>query len=153
MTTIGRRRLTLAALLLLAGAPAVAQDRLEAAALREELMALERQSWEYLKTRDRAGMRHFLADGAVLIFADGTSYDKRELLDFMPDYRLDFYEIGPGYGLRTISPTAAALVYRVTSRGAARFTRTETTRVLATSLYVRRDGKWLCIRYQETPSQ
>jgi hypothetical protein len=54
--------------------------------------------------------------------------------------------------MRMISRDAAVLIYRVTSRGAARFARTETSKVLATSLYVRRDSKWWNVLYQETPS-
>ena len=37
-------------------------------------------------------------------------------------------------------------------RGRARFDRTNTGKVLATSVYVRRDGKWWSVLYQETPS-
>jgi hypothetical protein len=37
------------------------------------------------------------------------------------------------------------------SSGAARLDRTETTKVLASSVYVRRGGKWWCVLYQESP--
>jgi len=148
---IARRSLALFALLGLAGATARAQEPPGVAALREELMALEKESWEYLKTRDRAAMRRFLPDDALLIFS-GTRYDKDAMLDHMANYRLDHYEIEPTYGLRAIGPDAAALIYRVTSRGANRFDRTATDKVLATSLYVRRNGRWRAVLYQETPS-
>jgi len=150
--TLGRRSLALLAVTGLAAPPARAQRRPDRPTLREELMALERQSWEYLKSRNRAGMRHFLANDAVLIFAGGTRLFKSEMLDdMMPNYRLDSYAIDPQYGLRVISPDVAVLLYRVTSRGAERFDRTETTKVLASSLYVRRDGRWWNVLYQETP--
>lgn len=149
---VGRRSVALFATLGLAGAPARAQERPGDAKLREELMALERQTWEYIRTRNRAGVRHSLADDAVLIFDDGTRLFKSEMLnDFMPNYRLDSYDIDPQYGLRTITPDVAVLLYRATSRGAERFDRTETTKVLASSLYARRDGKWWNVLYQETP--
>jgi hypothetical protein len=131
-----------------------AQDEPDIARLREELMALERESWEHIKARDRAGMRRSLAEDAQLIFDDGSRYSKYEMLDYvLPNYRLDSYEIDPSYGLRLISPHVAVLLYRVTSRGAARFDRTETTRVVVSSVYVRRGGKWWCVQYQETPSK
>jgi uncharacterized protein (TIGR02246 family) len=149
MTT--RRSLVLAGLLGLAVPPARAQDKPDVAALREQIMALEKESWEYLRTRDRAAMRRFLPDDAVLIFS-GQRYDKDEMLAHMANYRLDRYEIGPTYGLRVIGPDAAVLIYRVTSRGATRFDRTATDKVLATSLYVRRNGRWRAVLYQETPS-
>lgn len=146
-----RRSLALLALLGLTGATARAQEQPDIAALREQLMALEKQSWEYFRTRDRGALRRFLPDDALLVFA-GTRYDKREMLDRMSNYRLDDYDIEPTYGLRVISPDVATLIYRVTSRGAPRFDRTTTDKVLATSTYVRRNGKWWAVLYQETPS-
>jgi hypothetical protein len=149
---IGRRSLALLPLLGFGGPSARAQDQPDVAVLREELMALERESWEHLKARDRAAMRRFLPDDAVLIF-DGIRHDKSDMLDHMANYRLDDYDIDPHYALRVISPTVAMLIYRVTSRGAVRFDRTETSKVLATNIYVRRDGKWWAVLYQETPSK
>jgi hypothetical protein len=151
---IARRSLLTGGALALAGAAtASAQDQTDTEKLREQLMTLERESWEYLKTHNRAAMRRFLPDDALLIF-DGARHDKSEMIDdHMVNYRLDGYEIDPGYGMRVISRDVAMLVYRVTSRGAVRFDRTETSKVLATSLYVRRDGRWRAVLYQETPSR
>jgi hypothetical protein len=148
---MARRSLALLPLTGLAN-PARAQEQPDTAKLREELMALERQSWEHFRTRDRAAMRRFLPDDALQIYSDGTRYHKSEVIDYMTNYRLDHYDIEPTYGLRMISPDAAMLIYRVTSRGAVRFDRTGTTKVLATSLYVRRNGQWQAVLYQETPS-
>jgi uncharacterized protein DUF4440 len=155
---IGRRSLALAAVLALAGpvfagTPARAQTLIDTRKLREALMALERQAWDYMKTRDRAALRRFLADDLLQIYADGSRYSKNEFLDYVSNYRLDSYDIEPTYAVRSISPGVAALVYRVTSRGAARLDRTRTDKVLATSLYVRRDGQWTSVLYQETPSK
>ena len=148
---IGRRCLALLALLGLAGTAARAQDQPDIANLREELMSLERESWEHLKTRDRARMRRFLAEDALLIYADGTRYYKHDMLNYLPNYRLDSYDIDPQYGLRVVSRDVAILLYRVTSRGAARFERTETSKVLASSTYVLRGGRWWNVLYHETP--
>jgi hypothetical protein len=147
---IGRRSFALAGLGLAAGLPARAQNA--PPELREELMALEREGWEALKERDRPTMRRLLADDALLIFSDGARYYKSQLLEHMLDYRLDSYSIDPNYGMRRLDLDVAALIYRVTSRGAARFDRTETSKVLVTSLYVRRDGRWRSVLYQETPA-
>ena len=54
--------------------------------------------------------------------------------------------------MRVIGPDAAVLIYRVTSRGAARFDRTATDKVLATSLYVRRNGRWRASCTRRNPS-
>ncbi len=146
-----RRPLVLAALLGLAVPPARAQEQPDAETLRAQIIALEKGSWEYLRTRDRAAMRRFLPDDAVLIFS-GQRYDKDGMLAHMANYRLDQYEIEPTYGLRVLGLDAVVLIYRVTSRGAPRLDRTATDKVLATSLYVRRSGRWRAVLYQETPS-
>ena len=146
-----RRALALLALLGLAGT-AQAQDQPDIPMLRDQLMALEKDSWEAMKTRNRAVIRRLLPDDCLQIYADGTRYTKSEFLDYIANYRLDDYEIEPTYGMRMISPDAALLIYRVTSRGRARFDRMNTGKVLATSVYVRRDGKWGSVLYQETPS-
>lgn len=155
---IGRRSLAGAAVLALAGpvladTTARAQDQSDTAKLREELMALERQSWDCMKTRDRAGLRRLLADDLLQIYADGSRYYKSDFLDYVANYRLDSYEIEPTYAVRRIGPDVAVLIYRVTSRGTPRFDRAKTDKVLATSIYVRRDGKWTGVLYQETPSK
>lgn len=156
---IGRRSLALAAVLGLAGpvlvdtAARAQENRPDPARLRDELMALERQSWEYMKARNRPALRRLLADDLLQIFSDGSRYYKSEFLAYVGNYRLDGYEIEPTYAVRVIGPDVAALVYRVTSRGAARLDRTKSNKVLATSLYVRRAGQWTSVLYQETPSQ
>jgi hypothetical protein len=149
---IGRRSVAGAVLLAFAGTTARAQDQPNTAALREELMALERKSWNYMVARNRPAMRRFLADDLLQIYSDGSRYYKSDFLDYMANYRLDGYDIAPTYAVRRIGADVAALIYRVTSRGAARFTRTRTEKVLAISLYVRRDGQWTSVLYQETPS-
>ena len=74
----------------------------------------------------------------------------REMIDDMSNDRLDRYHIDAPSGLRLISPDVAAVLSRLTSRGAARFDRTETSKVLASSLYVRGGDKWWSALYQET---
>jgi hypothetical protein len=148
---IGRRTLAAAAVLAFADTTARAQDQSATARLRDELMALERQGWEYMKARDRAALRRFLADDLLQIFADGDYYYKDGFLTYMVDYRIDDYDIDPTVAVRVIDPTVAALVYGVTSRGTRRFGLTKSEKVVATSLYVRRDGQWANVLYQETP--
>ena len=149
---IGRRSLAGAAVLAFASTAGRAQGLTDNAKLREQLMALELKNWEYMKARDRAGMRRLLADDQLQILSDGSRFSKSELLDYMADYRLDSYTIEPTYAVRRIGPDVALLIYRVTSRGAARLDRTTTEKVVATSIYVRRAGRWMSVLYQETPS-
>ena len=86
-----------------------------------------------------------LAYGEVLIAAAFITFVLFSSYGLSPLWSL-FIIVPLGYGL-------SFLIYRVTSRGAVRFDRTETSKVLATSLYARRDGKWRAVLYQETLSK
>jgi uncharacterized protein (TIGR02246 family) len=139
---------TLAAL----SATAQAQDTAQnAAKLRDELMALEKGSWDFMRDNNAAGMRGFLADDALLIFEDGKRYNKREFLALMQDFKLTGLTIEPTYAVRMISPDVATLLYRVTYTSTFKNGPAETAKVISSSVYVRRDNKWWSVLYQETP--
>ena len=127
---------------------AEAQD---AAKFREELMALEKGSWDFMRDNNAAGMRAFLADDALLIFEDGKRYNKREFLALMQDFKLTDLTIEPTYAVRMIGPDVATLLYRVTYTSTFKGGAPETAKVISSSVYVRRDNKWWSILYQETP--
>ena len=119
--------------------------------LREELMALEKGSWDFLRDNNAAGMRGFLADDALLIFGDGKRYNKREFLALMPDFKLTALAIEPTFAVRMIGPDVATLLYRATYTSTFKNGPPETSRVISSSVYARRDNKWWSVLYQETP--
>jgi len=133
-------------------ATAEAQDTAQnAAKLREDLMALEKGSWDFMRDNNAAGMTAFLADDALLIFGDGKRYNKREMLAMMKDFKLTSLTIEPTYAVRMISPDVATLLYRVTYTSTFKDGPAETAKVISSSVYVRRDNKWWSVLYQETP--
>src|SRR4051812_38160057 len=112
MSMIARRSMVIAGVAFAAlSATAEAQD---AAKFREELMALEKGSWDFMRDNNAAGMTAFLADDALLIFEDGKRYNKREMLAMMKDFKLNSLAIEPTYAVRMISADVATLLYRVT---------------------------------------
>jgi hypothetical protein len=129
--------------------PALAQSY-DTVMLRDELMKLERASWDYIKDKNFDGMKDYLADDALLIMNDGARYNKREFLALMQDWRLDSYAIEPTYAVRVISPDVATLLYRIVYTGAVKGGKPETSYVISSSEYVRRNNKWWSILYQET---
>jgi len=119
--------------------------------LREELMALEKASWGYMRDQNYDGMKGYLADDGLLIFNDGTRFNKRETLELMKDYKLDSFTIEPTYAVRMITPDVATLLYRVTYTSSVKGAPMTTAKTLSSSVYVRRDGKWWSVLYQESP--
>jgi uncharacterized protein (TIGR02246 family) len=151
------RRLMIGAALALAGgssalaqAPAGAQSP-DVMKLREELMALEKGSWDFMRNNNQEGMKNFLGDDALLIFGDGNRYNKRQTLELMKDFALQSLTIEPTYAVRMLSPDVATLLYRVTYTATVKGGKPETMKVLSSSVYARRDGKWWSVLYQETP--
>ncbi len=147
---IARRSMIGAAAAAVAMVSATSQAQ-DTAKLREELMALEKGSWEFLRDNNAEGMRGFLADDGLLIFEDGKRYNKREFLALMKDFKLINLTIEPTYAVRMISPDVATLLYRVTYTSTFKGGAAETAKVISSSVYVRRDNKWWGILYQETP--
>jgi len=132
-------------------APAAFAQSADTLKLREELMALEKASWGYMRDQNYDGMKGYLADDGLLIFNDGTRFNKRETLELMKDYKLDGFTIEPTYAVRMITPDVATLLYRVTYTSSVKGGPMTTAKTLSSSVYVRRDGKWWSVLYQESP--
>jgi len=147
-----RRSLMLGGVLALAGmSTAFAQVPVIAQSLREELMGLEKGSWDFMRDKNYEGMKNFLGEDALLIFGDGNRYNKRQTLELMKDFALLNITIEPTYAVRMLSADVATLLYRVTYTATVKGGKPETMKVLSSSVYARRDGKWWSVLYQETP--
>ena len=144
------RRVLIGATLALSAPVAFAQSP-DTLKLREELMALEKASWGYMRDKNYDGMKGYLADDGLLIFSDGTRFNKRETLELMKDYKLESFTIEPTYAVRMITPDVATLLYRVTYISSVKGAPMTTAKTLSSSVYVRRDGKWWSVLYQESP--
>ena len=151
------RRLMIGAAAALAGvATAMAQSPTGAQSpdvmkLREDLMALEKGSWGFMRDKNYDGMKNFLADDGLLIFGDGSRYNKRQTLELMKDFALLNITFEPTYAVRMLSPDVATVLYRVTYTSSVKGAKPETMKVLSSSVYAKRDGKWWSVLYQETP--
>jgi uncharacterized protein (TIGR02246 family) len=145
------RRFVIGAAMALAGVSTALAQSADVMKLREELMALEKGSWDFMRDNNQEGMKNFLGDDALLIFGDGNRYNKRQTLELMKDFRLTSLTIEPTYAVRLLSPDVATLLYRVTYTATVKGGKPETMKVLSSSVYAKRDGKWWSVLYQETP--
>jgi uncharacterized protein (TIGR02246 family) len=146
-----RRSLMLGGALALAGVATSFAQTPDVMKLREELMALEKGSWGFMRDKNYDAMKDFLGEDALLIFGDGSRYNKRQTLELMKDFALGDLTIEPTYAVRLLSPDVATLLYRVTYTATVKGGKPETVKVLSSSVYARRDGKWWSVLYQETP--
>ena len=150
---IARRGLmTVAALGLTGWSSMAAAQPADPAALLGTLMELEKASWQYVKDKNLAGMQNYLADDGLLIFGDGARYTKAQFLKALADFRLDSFTIDPKAEVKVWSPDVATLLYRLTYASAMKDAKAVTLKVTSASTYVRRNGKWWSVLYQETPT-
>ena len=147
---IARRSLMIGAMVLAGSSPVFAQAS-DVMKLRDELMELEKGSWFFMRDKNVEGMKNFLGDDALLIFGDGTRFNKRQTLELMKDFALLDIAFEPTYAVRMLSPDVATLLYRVTYTSKVKDEKPATMKVLSSSVYARRDGKWWSVLYQETP--
>jgi uncharacterized protein (TIGR02246 family) len=145
-----RRSVMIGGALALAGISTARAQSPELVKLRDELIELEKASWGYMRDKNAEGMKSYLADDGLLIFWDATRYNKRQTMELMKDFKLDDFTIEPTYAVRMITPDVATLLYRVTYTSSMKGGPTQTVMVLSSSLYVRRDGKWWSVLYQES---
>ena len=114
-----------------------------------ELTALERASWEAALKDDKDFFRTYMAPEFKGLFADGTVADREDFLRNMDDFHLVKYSMGDVSLLR-INEHAVMVLYRAGFEGIHKGMPLAQSGVESSSLYVRRDGKWLEIFYQET---
>lgn len=122
------------------------------AALLKTLMDLEKESWQFVKDKNIAGMKDYMADDGLQIFSDGTRFDKPEFLKFMPDFRLDSLTYDSPGEIKVWTQDVVTLFYRVTYASGVKDGKAATYKVAASNTYVRRSGKWWSVLYQETPA-
>jgi hypothetical protein len=120
------------------------------AKLKEELVKLEEQSWVAWKGRDGKFFEGFLSDDHVEMGVGGPS-NKAEVVAFVasPICVVASYSVGQ-FQLTVLGPDAALLTYHAeqdTKCHAA-----VPSPAWVTSLYVRRNGRWLNAVYQQTPA-
>lgn len=114
-----------------------------------ELTALERASWEAALKDDKDFFRTYMAPEFKGLFADGTVAGREDFLRNMDDFHLVKYSMGEVSLLR-INEHAVMVLYRAGFKGIHKGMPLAQSGVESSSLYVRRDGKWLEIFYQET---
>ena len=127
---------------------AAQSSTVEEAAVKEELVKLEKQSWEAWKNHDGKFFEQFLSDDHVEVGFGGIA-NKKQVVEIVASpictvktYQLDHFE------LRLLDQNTALLTYREaqdTTCG-----KPVPSPCWVSSLYIRRNGRWLNMLYQQT---
>ena len=121
-----------------------------AADLKEEIVAAEKRAWQAYADRDVKAYSDW-TDDAVEVLADGSVMTgKQAILDDLKSTtcKVKSFDIA-NTRVRQVSPDVAILTYSLTQDVTCDATKLA-PKAIASSLYVRRGGKWLGVHYQET---
>jgi hypothetical protein len=128
----------------------IAQDnQADEAALKETLVKLEKQSWEAWRARDGKFYQNFLSDDHVELGGHGP-FRKAAVLGFVgspvcavKDYAVDHFEL-------TMFASDTALLTYHAAQDTTCSGKPVPSPAWVSSLYVKRNGKWLNVFYQQT---
>ena len=118
------------------------------AALKEELVGLEKKSWEAWKARDGKFFQDFLSEDHVELGAYGVSH-KAEIVKFVgsPACTVKSYDVSD-FACTLLNKETALLTYRAAQDTFC--TKQVPSPCWVSSLYVKRDGRWQNAVYQQT---
>jgi hypothetical protein len=135
-----------------APAKARAAKKTELAKRRDEfttmLITQEKNTWVEGKKQNADFFREAMTEQFVAVESDGKRYSKEEVLRLIPTAGMTSYEVTDFQMIRA-GRDAAVITYRATFIGPVEG-KERTTRVLATTVWVRRGEKWKMAFHQKT---
>jgi hypothetical protein len=119
-------------------------------ALREQIVAKERQELEALKSGNTQEFASLIAEDAVFVDPRGTA-SKAEVVGHIGDFKLLEFSMDD-IKFVALSDTSGVIAYKLTEKGTSHG-REFTSTAYASAVWVQKDGKWVCVFSQETPAR
>lgn len=122
------------------------------AAMEEELLALEKQYWEAIRSRDGATATRLSDARCLVVGPQGIGkLDRQALADAIENapYELKKFRLDDDVQVSTIADGVALIAYKVNEEMVVDGKPT-TLEAYDTSVWVRRDGGWVCAAHTET---
>ena len=117
--------------------------------LKDMFEAKVKVEWEALKNKDKKAYAELLADDYEGVEVDGRGErNKIQVLNELADENVYNYTLW-GFKLIPLGPDAALVIYEVTMQFPPR-AQVRYSRVYISELWVKRDGQWKELHYQET---
>jgi hypothetical protein len=147
---ITMRTITLLVMTLLICLGAVVALTVPESSLQEQIVAKEREELDALKTGNVAAFANLLADEAVFLNSHGAS-SKAEVVQHIADLKLLDYSM-EDVRFVPVAQKTGLIVYKLTQKGASNG-KEFTGRANVSALWTEREGKWVCLFSQETPTR
>jgi ketosteroid isomerase-like protein len=118
--------------------------------LQQQIVAKEREELDALKNGDIAAFANLIADEAVFLNARGPS-PKVDVVKHIADFKLLDYAI-EDVRFVPVGPKTGLIVYRLTQKGSSNG-HEFAGKANISALWTEREGKWVCLFSQETPTK
>ncbi len=116
-----------------------------------QVIELEKQSWEAIKTNNRSFLESLLTDDAIAVDGDGVAGKAQWMKNtFAPGCALKSYSTDD-FKVVMFDKNTAIVTYKANQDSACNGKQAPAT-VWVSSLYVKRGGKWLNSFFQLTPT-
>jgi RNA polymerase sigma factor (sigma-70 family) len=114
----------------------------------DTLLALEKRGWEATKKKDVPTLRKMHPKDFVAILSDGTRYTREDFFKAFPLFEIKKYSLSD-VRLLPLGPDAAILIYKAETQAVV-LGETYAEETQFSSTWVRRNGEWRNVFYQET---
>jgi hypothetical protein len=109
----------------------------------------EKQGWEAYKTKDKKAFSEIATDDYTAVIADGNGErDLKGTLDSMSEITITAYSLSD-FKLAKLGSDAVLLRYKATANYTIG-TQAIAGKLAVSDIWLRRDGQWKSLRYQET---
>lgn len=120
--------------------------------LRETILSEEKKVVEAIKQKDTATLKELLAHEVYSVTPDGGRLSGAEKAKSLESFELAAYSISDAQ-LVEVTDDVAILTYKFTMTVGPDVRDSPTTTLFATSTWAKRDGRWMAVFYQETPTK
>lgn len=116
-----------------------------------QVISIEKSLWEAWKARDAQPFNMHLTDDSMNIGANGITVGKAKVVELITGGDCDIKSSSlSDWTLHQVSADTAILTYRASQEGTCGGEKIPAA-VLASSVYVKQNGKWMAASYHETP--
>lgn len=116
-----------------------------------QLIAMEKQAWETWKNQDRSFQQSLLSEDAVAVSDTGVAGKTQFLNDIFTDCKVKSYSVD-NFKVVMLEKNTALMTYKATQDAMCGGKQMPATQ-WASSMYMKRGGKWLNVFYQTSNVQ
>ncbi|RPI20552.1 MAG: nuclear transport factor 2 family protein [Acidobacteria bacterium] len=119
--------------------------------VKSTVTSIEKNLWEAWKNKDTAAFKEHMTDNAVSVGPQGISTGKEQMISDMTAHPCEVRNFSfTDWQVHELSPETVLVTYKAKQDATCGGNKIPAD-IAASSVYVKKDGKWLAASHQETP--